>query len=575
MTLPRQDQEARGAKKKAIENAVWKQDKPRRKNATATSAQDCPATKKRTDALAPAPTPSRNSSSTGKSNRTMVSRKPSTLSPLIHLKLIYGTYMEKCWALAERPRDMSDSDDGILQAPLMVDKQLEVQPNYRRPAKLCRTYAMRDVALPEDEDEEQSADSDTSRPRDKPSRDNLLTDSDGSDHESSATDSEDEDSAAMKLFDEVASVVTNKQQVASKSRGTSKAEFKARDHKQAAETPTWANMDVEDAVSESIEDRSTGGNSSEFQSDDEGTAPTRKLQTSDTKTRSIASLVRTESGKVKLLDQNIETRRVLQSAIMEVKCHLFFANGYPELVDKNQVALQALIVVAEKRGVHPIKERLQSDVRYASQLGSLVDARVPILRRELKEDACANADGYFRLGHTDSGKAAARRLLDKLAYIYALKFDINNEASPIGKKPYQGELLLFLIYRQLFHSSRSIAIKFTERFVEIANNKGQRPEVPIPLLALVATAVYAALLWKSQGSPSKFNFTGNLFSETYNYHVRFLEKLKKDAPAKFHCMMADIYEAAQKLRYSGAAASGHAAELEAFELLDLDNMEED
>ncbi|KAG1733540.1 hypothetical protein EDB19DRAFT_2041212 [Suillus lakei] len=333
-------------------------------------------------------------------------------------------------------------------------------------------------------------------------------------------------------------------------------------------------MDVEDAVSESIEDRSTGGDSSEFQSDNEGTAPTWKL-TSDAKTRSIASLIQTESGKVKLLDQNLETRKVLQSAIMEVKCHLFFTNGYPELVDKNQVALQAFIVVAEKRGVHPIKERLQSDERYVSQLGSLVDARVPILRHELKEDACVHANGYFHLGHTDTGKAAARRLLDKLAYIYALKFDINNKASPIGKKPYQGELLIFLIYQQLFHSSRSVAIKFVEHFIEIANNKGQPPEVPIPLLALVATAVYAALLWKSQGSPSKFNFTGNLFSETYNYHVRFLEKLKKDAPAKFHCMMADIYEAAQKLQYSGAAASGHAAELEAFELLDLDNMEED
>jgi hypothetical protein len=44
------------------------------------------------------------------------------------LKLIYGTYMEKRWALAEHPCDMSDSDDGILQAPLMVDKQLEGQP---------------------------------------------------------------------------------------------------------------------------------------------------------------------------------------------------------------------------------------------------------------------------------------------------------------------------------------------------------------------------------------------------------------------------------------------------------------
>ncbi|KAG2348637.1 hypothetical protein BDR05DRAFT_996012 [Suillus weaverae] len=60
----------------------------------------------------------------------------------------------------------------------------------------------------------------------------------------------------------------------------------------------------------------------------------------------------------------------------------------------------------------------------------------------------------------------------------------------------------------------------------------------------------------------------------YNYHVKFLENLKKDTPAKFHCMMADIYEAAQKLRYSGAASS-HGNELEAFELLDLNNMLED
>ncbi|KAG2095158.1 hypothetical protein BD769DRAFT_1678501 [Suillus cothurnatus] len=562
MTIPRQNHEERGAKKKAIENAVWKQDKPRRKNAgglteehgtktkaienadkpryknvTVISGQDSPAPKKRTDA-----------------SRT-ASTKPSTL---------------------KRQRNMVDSDsdsfDDVIsqEAALMVNKQA----HYRRPAKLCRTYAVQDVASLEDDDEQSGADSDDARPgRDKTSRDSLATDSDGNE---SATGSENEDSAAMLLFDEVASLVTNKQQGASKSRGTSKLEF-ARDHKQASETPTWANhLDVEDAVSESIEDPSTGSNSPESHSDNERTAAKLTSDAQTLKTRSIASLVRTEGGKVKLLDQNLETRKVLQSAIMEVKCHLFFTNGYPELVDKNQVALQALIVVAEKRGMYAIKERLQADERYASQLSSLVDARVPILRRELKEDACAHADGYFRLGHTDTGKAAVRKLLDKLAYIYTLKFDINNEASPIGKKPYQGELLIFLIYRQLFHSSsRSIAVKFGERFVEIANNKGQRPEVPIPLLALVATAVYAALLWKSQGSPSKFNFTGNLFSETYNYHVRFLEKLKKDARAKFHCMMADIYEAAQKLRYSGATASGQAAELEAFELLDLDNMEED
>lgn len=137
----------------------------------------------------------------------------------------------------------------------------------------------------------------------------------------------------------------------------------------------------------------------------------------------------------------------------------------------------------------------------------------------------------------------------------------NNDASPIGKKPYQGDLLIFLIYQEVFSGAKSIGIRCSERFVELANNKGNRPEIPIPLLALVATAVwsfllsfmlylfvfkvYAALFWKTLGSPTKFSFTGNQFSETYVFHTKFLEDLKRDAPGKFHCMMADIYEAVQ------------------------------
>lgn len=57
--------------------------------------------------------------------------------------------------------------------------------------------------------------------------------------------------------------------------------------------------------------------------------------------------------------------------------------------------------------------------------------------------------------------------------------------------------------------------------------------------------VYAALVWKSMGSPSKFNFSGNQFSETYFFHVKFLQNLKDTVPRKFHHMMADIYETVQ------------------------------
>jgi hypothetical protein len=57
--------------------------------------------------------------------------------------------------------------------------------------------------------------------------------------------------------------------------------------------------------------------------------------------------------------------------------------------------------------------------------------------------------------------------------------------------------------------------------------------------------VYGALFWKANGSPSKFNFTGNLFSKVYFFHVNLLGEMKKTAPGKFHKLMADIFEAIQ------------------------------
>ncbi|KAG1870498.1 hypothetical protein C8R48DRAFT_698834 [Suillus tomentosus] len=362
--------------------------------------------------------------------------------------------------------------------------------HYQRPNKLCRTFAMQDVniMLPNSDHEQTDVDSDDAQR-------NVHAGAD-SDRDTGVNDSEleeddnDLDAAARMLSDEVASLVTNNQ----KPQKSSKVSDSGADRL----TPTWG--DVDDTVSESIESTTTGGELS-ISSDNEGAVKAKLVRTSATK--SITLLVRTEKGKVKLLDQNLPTRQVIQAAISEVKCHVMFVHGYPELVEKNQLSTQTLLTVTEKRGMDAIKERLQVDELYALQLGAL------------------------------------------LVYIYAMKFDVSNNATPIRNRPYQGELLILLISNQLFHSSRAIGVKFASRFVEIAKNKLKRPEIPIPLLALVATAVYSALLWKSLGSPGKFNFSGNQFSEVYSYHVKSLEQLKHDAPGKFHYMMADIYEAAQ------------------------------
>ncbi|KAG1876085.1 hypothetical protein C8R48DRAFT_669289 [Suillus tomentosus] len=515
MTAPQKlESLARGAKTRALENAVWKQDKRKRQTSPAEQGARGVATKKRAPSASISKTPHKQS----------LGQKSSTL---------------------KRQRMESESEasehDSFSEGDKKENEQSDVDSD----------DAQRNV-------HDAGADSD-------------QRDSDSDADAAGLNDSEDDDldAAARMLSDEVASLVTHTQKPRKSSKpsdsGADRSSASAADRKRVTETPTWG--DVDDAVSESIESTTTGGELS-ISSDNEDTP---KLVRTPAK-KSAASLVRTEKGKVKLLDQNLPTRQVIQAAISEVKCHVMFVHGYPELVEKNQLSMRTLLSVAEKRGVDAIKERLQVDELYALQLSALVDARIPIMHRVLKDDACTNIDGYFRLGHKDFTKA--KTLTEKLVYIYAMKFDGNNNATPIRNRPYQGELLVLMISNQLFHSSRAVGVKFASRFVEIAKNKSKRPEIPIPFLALVATAVvYSALLWKSLGSPGKFNFSGNQFSEVYSYHVKSLERLKHDAPGKFHYMMADIYEAAHKLKHNGA--TGDHIELNAFELLDLEGMEED
>jgi hypothetical protein len=113
-----------------------------------------------------------------------------------------------------------------------------------------------------------------------------------------------------------------------------------------------------------------------------------------------------------------------------------------------------------------------------------------------------------------------------------------------------------------FNRLKSVGVKFSDHFKEISKNKTQWPEITVPIVALTSTSVYLLIyskfvwtnnvcvgvchaLLEGNGSPSKFNFTGNLFSEVYFFHVKFLKDIKVTTLHMFHKMMANIFEAIQ------------------------------
>ncbi|KAG1841046.1 hypothetical protein F4604DRAFT_1939676 [Suillus subluteus] len=271
------------------------------------------------------------------------------------------------------------------------------------------------------------------------------------------------------------------------------------------------------------------------------------------------------------MDQDIDTRRVVQRAILEAKVHMTFVNGYPELTEKSLFTQNALLTAACACGVSPIQDRLKTDDSYVMALATLIEARVPLFRTELKDDACTQVTAYYCLDPdcVDTAKA----LLVNHIYHYEQHFNEKNDPIPQPKKPYFTDILPYLMKGRYFNGLKSVGMKFSDRFKEIANNKAQRPEVTIPMVALTSTSVYAALFWKANGSPSKFNFTGNLFSEVYFFHVKFLEDMKVTAPHKFHKMMADIFEVIQKLCTNSSAALVGSHE-SAMAFLDIDGMDD-
>ncbi|KAG1820107.1 hypothetical protein EV424DRAFT_1539520 [Suillus variegatus] len=325
----------------------------------------------------------------------------------------------------------------------------------------------------------------------------------------------------------------------------------ARDHKRANETPVW------EVVA----------------SDEEPEAVIVSYDCSDSEEDDPDAPVEC-SGRPKLIrtDTDINTRRVVQRAILEAKVHMTFVNGYPELTEKSLFTRDALLTAACACGVSPIQDCLKSDDLYVTALATLVEARVPLFRTELKDDACAQVSAYYRLGPDCVN--AAKALLVNHVYHYEQHFNEKNDPIPQSKRPYFADILPYLMKGRYFNGLKSVRVNFSDRFKKIANNKAQRPEVTIPMVALTSTSVYAALFWKANGSPSKFNFTGNLFSEVYFFHVKFLEDMKVTAPRKFHKMMADIFEAIQKLSTNSNTALVGSHE-SAMAFLDINGMDEE
>jgi len=72
----------------------------------------------------------------------------------------------------------------------------------------------------------------------------------------------------------------------------------------------------------------------------------------------------------------------------------------------------------------------------------------------------------------------------------------------------------------------------------------QRREVPIPMVALVATVLYATIYEWHTGEQQCAEFSANVYLDVYLGHIGTLYQILEKRSGAFHTMMGEIYSQA-------------------------------
>jgi len=297
------------------------------------------------------------------------------------------------------------------------------------------------------------------------------------------------------------------------------------------------------------------------------------LETSEPQWPEITNLCTVPGTKrVTLSVQAPLMRLVIQDAFEHVRASLLFKHAYPDPIVTIGVVKEALLSAAN--GHRPtasiIHNRLLHDDPYLFKMARLPRARISLFRSEVKERCNALVAPTFA-----AIKSAPQiiQMVDRqtTGYNYTYPSAPNKQGPLMRSRPYRNDRIIKVI-RDLYFTggSPSFASRFHHLFPVFRDSDAiWKHEVPIAMVALVATALYAALYeWRS-GEQNIVEFSTTSYLDVYNGHVNTLLLIQDKRNPAFHTMMADIY--AQASHQPGMVATPRGSAVAPIDLTELDD----
>ncbi|GLB45664.1 hypothetical protein LshimejAT787_2500560 [Lyophyllum shimeji] len=190
------------------------------------------------------------------------------------------------------------------------------------------------------------------------------------------------------------------------------------------------------------------------------------------------------------------------------------------------------------------------------------------LRSDAKKMASGKVEGFYSLVPGDECKEIVKDITSMGGYI----FPKTASGSLNKKKPFGHPAALSSLKEYAFTGARgTLADRLANSFSSIIEDGpgADEPEIPAPMLCIIATAIHAALDDWSTGYLRKTDFIADEYEDVYRGHALFLQQIREAKPAAYHHMMADLYTqvSAKESRSAVSIANN------AMAILDLDAMD--
>ncbi|GJE91566.1 hypothetical protein PsYK624_077160 [Phanerochaete sordida] len=243
--------------------------------------------------------------------------------------------------------------------------------------------------------------------------------------------------------------------------------------------------------------------------------------------------------KPRLQDASPPTHAIGDRANTLYRVYLATRNAWPD--ETTSIAeIKACFLKACRDGEAPRRAlRLQRDTEYAKYIIAVVKQRGPQLRAEVKGDA----QGIVPASYGFSGRKKSyivdtvEKLLDRAAFTFA---DVDNRKGQYNHPAFAAVLGTTFFSTPKDEGRGEYGVQFNP--------------VPVPLIALVATAIECALVdWSTGVRITKGNeFTSHPYADVYQRHLTNLEALGRSNPSVLARRQRDLWQQASD--YTGLQA---------------------